>query len=58
MWTKGFEILQNIEDRKAMQQDVEKRKDEVTRSTKNRLEFHKIKINRKKKKTKPLEDDE
>ena len=58
MWTKGFEILQNIEDRKAMQQDVEKRKDEVTRSTKNRLELHKIKINRKKKKTKPLEDDE
>lgn len=58
MWKEGFEILQNIEDRKMMQQNVEKRKDEITRSTKNRLNLHKIKINRKKKKTKPLDDDE
>ena len=41
-----------------MQENVEKRKDEITRSTKNRLNLHKIKINRKKKKTKPLDDDE
>ena len=58
MWAKGFEILHNIEDRKAMQQDVEKRKDEVTRESKNRLNIGKVKINKKKKKTKPLDDDE
>eukprot|EP00956_Cyclotella_meneghiniana_P038020 scaffold147811_cov62-Cyclotella_meneghiniana.AAC.1 len=41
-----------------MQQDVEKRKDEVTRESKNRLNIGKVKINKKKKNTKPLDDDD
>ena len=36
-WKKGFEILQNIEDRKNLQHNIEKREDKVTRETRNRL---------------------
>ena len=36
-WQKGFEILQNIEDRKNLQHNIEKREDKVTRETRNRL---------------------
>ena len=36
-WQKGFEILQNIEDRKNLQRNIEKREDKVTRETRNRL---------------------
>eukprot|EP00956_Cyclotella_meneghiniana_P018737 scaffold31477_cov36-Cyclotella_meneghiniana.AAC.2 len=36
-WQKGFEILQNIEDRKNLQHNIEKRDDKVSRETRNRL---------------------
>ena len=36
-WPKGFEILQNIENRRNLQHKIEKREDTVTRNTRNRL---------------------
>lgn len=36
-WPKGFEILQNIESRRNLQHNIEKREDAVTRNTRNRL---------------------
>ena len=38
MWLKGFEILQNIEHRRAMQHDTPKRPDIVTKNTYNKLD--------------------
>ena len=36
-WSKGFEILQNIENRRNLQHNIERREDAVTRNTRNRL---------------------
>ena len=36
-WPKGFEILQNIENRRNLQHNIEKREDTVTRNTRNRI---------------------
>ena len=36
-WSKGFEILQNIENRRNLQHNIERREDTVTRNTRNRL---------------------
>ena len=42
-WPKGFEILQNIENRRNLQHNIEKREDTVTRNTRNRLPTEKKK---------------
>eukprot|EP00956_Cyclotella_meneghiniana_P032179 scaffold87347_cov52-Cyclotella_meneghiniana.AAC.2 len=41
-WPKGFEILQNIENRRNLQHNIEKREDAVTRNTRNRLPTAKV----------------
>ena len=52
MWLKGFEILQNIDHRQAMQNDIPKQTDYITKNTFNKLDTEGKSSN----KIKPIDD--
>ena len=58
MWSKGFEILQNIENRKMLESGVKKIDDEITEKTTNRCNMPGSRSKGKPKKQKEEEDDQ
>ena len=58
MWSKGFEILQNIENRKMLESGVKKIDDEITEKTTNRCNMPGSRSKGKPKKQKAEEDDQ
>jgi hypothetical protein len=53
MWKKGFEILQNIENRRLLHRDTPKQPDHITKFTVNKLDTD----SKPKKKNSTLQDD-